>query len=243
VTATFFLVSGAWHGGWCWERVVPLLQEKGHRVIAPDLAGMGADRARVADAGLALWTEQVAALIDQQPQPVILVGHSRGGAVISEVAERMPEKIAMLVYLNAFLLKSGDTILTALTRLPCEEGPSGILPAADGTCSLVPAEAGAIFYNRAKPDWVDRALSLIGPEPLTSFDTPVSVTNARFGTVPRAYIECLHDRALPIALQRLMLADLPCDPVITLESDHSPFYSAPETLADALSSLSLNARS
>jgi pimeloyl-ACP methyl ester carboxylesterase len=108
--ATFVLVHGAFHGGWCWYKIVPLLEAKGHRVLAPDLPGLGDDHTPLADLSLAAWTDSVAAKLHVLGTPVILVGHSRGGIVISEVAERVPEHVSALVYLTAFLVSDGESL-------------------------------------------------------------------------------------------------------------------------------------
>src|SRR5882757_7600779 len=113
--ATFIFISGAWHAGWCWERVVPLIEAAGHTAIAPDLLGMGADETPLPEVTLAMWGEQIAALIEEQAEPVFLVGHSRGGVVISDVAERVPDRIISLVYLTAIIAADGESGMTALT--------------------------------------------------------------------------------------------------------------------------------
>src|SRR5579864_1849577 len=112
----FVLVHGAWHGAWCWERVVPQLETRGGRVIAPDLPGMGKDKTPLSKISLALWADFVADVITNQSEPVVLVGHSRGGIVISEAAERVPERIAMLVYLAAFLVPHGTSMWAMMQR-------------------------------------------------------------------------------------------------------------------------------
>ncbi len=231
--ATFVLVPGAWHGAWCWERVTPLLEAAGHRVLTPELLGMGEDRARAPAGGLAVWADQVAGLIAEQDAPVILAGHSRGGAVISEVAERVPDAIASLVYIAALLLPDGTSIRDFLNATD-DRAETVIAPADDGTCSVAPEEVGPVFYTTTDPEWAARATSLVGPEPMASLATPIHVTAERFGRVPRAYIECTQDLAVPLAAQQRMRAQWPCDPVVTLDCDHSPFYSMPERLAEAL---------
>ena len=101
------LIHGACHGGWCWEKVVRLLREKGNEVIAPDLPGHGSDKTPVQEVTLANCVNKVCSILDAQSKPVILVGHSMGGIVISQVAEERPEKSRLLVYLSAALVPSG----------------------------------------------------------------------------------------------------------------------------------------
>ena len=98
---TFVLVHGSWHGSWCWCRVVPELEALGHRVLALDLPGHGDDATPVARITLAAYAECVAAVVRGAAEPVVLVGHSFGGIVISQAAELIPERISRLVILNA----------------------------------------------------------------------------------------------------------------------------------------------
>lgn len=236
--ATYVLVSGAWHAGWCWERVIPLLESQGHCVVAPDLVGMGPDRAALASASLATWAEQIATIIRQQEEPVILVGHSRGGIVISEAAERVPDRIATLVYLAAFLVKPSDTLLGTSAKVAREPVPDILIAQDDGTTIVRRDAVGPAFYNTTEATWVERAEELVTPEPMTVFMTPLNLTEENYGSVTRAYIECTQDNAVPLELQRLMQAALPCDPTFTLNTDHSPFYSAPDQLVDCLHRIS-----
>lgn len=91
-----------------------------------------------------------------------------------------------------------------------------------------------IFYNRTPDAEARAAVARLAPEPLAALTTPLRITGERFGRVPRAYIECTDDRALSLDMQREMQTALPCDPVASLKSDHSPFYSAVEELAHEL---------
>ncbi len=231
--ATFLLVPGAWHGAWCWARLTPLLEAAGHQVITPDLADIppGANP-------LPLWAKQIAALAEAAPEPVILLGHSRGGLVISEAAELVPDKIRKLVYLSGFLLPAGESMQSAMAR-PEAGGEPDYLHPARGRCLAVAAEAIIPrFYHLAAPDVAANAAVRLHPEPLGSFSAPSTITAARFGQVPRAYIECTEDRVVPLALQRAMQTTLPCAPVLTLPSDHSPFLCIAEKLAGGLLALS-----
>lgn len=103
--ATYVLVIGAWHGGWAWKRVAPLLREAGHTVYTPTLTGL-ADRAHLAseDVNLTTHVNDVVGLIDfEDAEDIVLVGHSYSGFVITGVAAERPEKIGHLVYLDAFI--------------------------------------------------------------------------------------------------------------------------------------------
>jgi pimeloyl-ACP methyl ester carboxylesterase len=105
--ATFVMIHGAWHGGWCFDILRPLLEAKGHQMIAPDLPGMGGDEPTLAAVTLESWTDFVADLCRNADAPVILCGHSRGGIVISQAAEAAPDSIAALVYICAMLIPNG----------------------------------------------------------------------------------------------------------------------------------------
>lgn len=237
--STFILLPGAFHTAASWERVVPLLERPGHRVVTPNLAGVG-DPTPASDISLALWTGQIANLVRAQSERVILVGHSRGGIVASMVAERVPERIAHLVYVSGSLLPDGGSVLTHGPEQD-PSAPSPLLMRDDGMATLPDEGARHAFLNRTPGEWVSRALSNLVAEPVWIFAEPVRITTPRFGSVPRAYVETTEDNAVPIEVQRRMQSALPCDPVFTLEADHSPFYSDPVGLAEALHAISAKA--
>jgi len=110
--ATYVLVHGGWHGGWCWQRVTPLLRAKGHDVFTPTLTGLG-DRAHLArpDVGLDTHIQDVVAMMEMEGLlDVTLVGHSYAGAVVQGVADRVPSRIARMVYLDAYVLENGKSL-------------------------------------------------------------------------------------------------------------------------------------
>jgi pimeloyl-ACP methyl ester carboxylesterase len=111
MAADFVLVHGAYHGAWCWERLIPALTAKGAAVTAPDLPGHGADATPTADLSLTLYADYVAEGVRARGGPVTLVGHSMAGAVIAEVAERVPDLLTRLVYLTAYMPADGENIL------------------------------------------------------------------------------------------------------------------------------------
>jgi pimeloyl-ACP methyl ester carboxylesterase len=231
--ANFILVHGAMHGGWCWERIVPLLEREGHSVAAPDLPGLGQDRTPAAQVTLPGWGRFVAATLERGQGRTILVGHSLGGIAISQAADYAPHRIAALVYLSAVLPRDGVSAVD-LTRggdAAADEERLKMLPSPDGQCiTLDPAETRTFLYGDTSEEWFARALSRMVPQPLEVMRTPLRLSAGRFGAVPRVYIECLRDRVLPLLLQRSMQASTPCQSVFRIDTDHSPFYSAPEAL-------------
>jgi pimeloyl-ACP methyl ester carboxylesterase len=234
----FVLVAGSWHGAWCWRKVVPLLEARGHQVRLPELPGTGADRSDPAEVTLEGWARFVAGVVASESAAVVLVGHSRGGAVISRTAELIPDRIQRLVYLAGYLLPAGGTVAEA-ARADLESlVPSNMIPASRGvTCALRADVIREALFGECDDADFEYALAHLTPEPLKPLVTPLAVTAERFGRVSRAYIECSGDRTITLAAQRKMQAALPCDPVFTLDTDHSPFLSRPEQLAGLLDSL------
>jgi pimeloyl-ACP methyl ester carboxylesterase len=236
--ATFILIHGAWHGAWCWHKITPLLEAAGARVLAPDLPSMGEDVTPPNLVTLESWARFVADLIRQQPDPVVLVAHSRGGIVASRAAELVPERIRTLVYLAAYLLPPHAT-LAAEARLDADSLiPANMIPAASGlTCTVRASVIREAFYGRCDDADAEHARARLSPEPLKPLVTPLEITSERWGRVPRAYVETSFDRVISPAAQRRMQAALPCEPVFTLETDHSPFLSQPAALARILISI------
>ena len=233
--ATFLMIHGAWHDGWCFELLRPLLERRGHALIAPTLPGMEGGDVPVGAVTLDLWAGFVADIANRQHAPVILCGHSRGGIVISSAAERAPENIGALVYITAFLLPHGQSLRAFQMEVPNPQFGAALMPTADGTAvRFSRAAAAALLYHRC-PEALQRVASQrLVLEPAKPLVTPLSLSEARFGRVPRHYIECSDDRALFPVRQRAMQAMLPCKSVTTLDSDHSPFLSCPEALVEVL---------
>ncbi len=237
--STYVLIHGAWAGRWCWEKVAPLLQQAGHQVVPLDLPGHGQDRTPLREITLAAYTKRVCETLDAQAEPVMLVGHSMGGIVITQVAEERPEKIQTLVYLSAFLPQNGESLF----QLASGDTGSLIMPNL-----MVNEEQGYMTFKEEAPlkeiicadcsdedaAWVK---SLLVPQAIAPTATPVRTTAKNYGRVSRVYIETLCDRAISPSMQKKMYTALPCQKIISMETSHSPFLSAPQELARHLTSL------
>ena len=231
----FLLVHGAWHGGWCWEQVVPFLEAAGHQATAPDLPGHGSNACPIADVTLNSYVESLCDLLDGLDQTVVLVGHSMGGIVISELAERRPDSVAQLVYLSAFLIGKGETLLET-NQDDHDSLLSKYRQIAEDKLSMTvhPEGIRSLFYHDCSDEDAAAAQARLVPQALAPITTPISVTETNWGRIPRAYIECLQDRALTLDLQRHMQDAHPCGETISLDCGHFPHYAQPELLADAL---------
>lgn len=236
----FVLVHGACHGAWCWEEIAPRLERAGHRVTAPDLPGHGADAgADPLAQSLPDYVAHLCRVLDRIGEKVVLVGHSLGGLTITQAGEDRTEKIAALVYVTAFMPANGESIidrrhdnsgsrLTAYRRWI--EGPDG------NNAGYVFAPEGLpdLFYNQCSAAQIARIVPRLCPEPIAPQAVPQRTSAARWGSLPRIYIECLQDHCLTIGYQRAMQAAQPCGEVHTLDSDHSPMYSHPDELTGIL---------
>jgi pimeloyl-ACP methyl ester carboxylesterase len=169
--ATFVLVHGAWHGSWCWARVRRALLDQGHQVFTPTLTGL-AERSHALslDIDLQRHVDDVVNLIRwEELDSVILCGHSYGGCVVSGVADELPERIAALIYLDAFLLEDGESLHDIL---PAEQREMQLSLANEfGDGWRVPPIPAEIFNVNARDrDWVDRQCT---PQPLATFQQPI----------------------------------------------------------------------
>lgn len=228
------LVHGAWHGGWCWEQLVPLLEQAGLTVYAPDLAGHGPKPMAANRVSLKRYVDSLAALLGEIGEPVTLVGHSMGGIVISRLAEQIPEQIHKLIYLAAFLPQNGEMLAeinhndgSLLNQFKTIDREQMVL-------KIAPGAARQVFYHDCDSSVADRAVARLIDQPLAPLNTPVELTEQRFGTVRRSAILCANDLAITPDLQRELFRRGQCEPVLELQAGHSPFYSMPEELTAAI---------
>jgi pimeloyl-ACP methyl ester carboxylesterase len=230
------LIHGAWAGRWGWDAFAPLLQHAGCAVTAIDLPGNGAAPPPPGEVTLELCAAHVLGVIRAIGRPVSLIAHSGGGMTASQVAEMAPEWVTGIVYVAGFMLPDGvgfaDIVDALLPEHPEAIGINGHLRyAPDGSSSLVPPEAAArIFFSDCAPDVAASAAARLTPQPQSSRAIAPHVTAARFGRVPRLYVEATEDRSVVLAAQRRMQALVPGAEVVSLPAGHAPQLSMPDAL-------------
>jgi pimeloyl-ACP methyl ester carboxylesterase len=230
------LVHRAFHGRWCWSRVATQLQAQGHRVVANDLPGLGQDRTPSADISLETYVDAVCDALTAEEERVLLVGHSMGGIVLSQAAERLPDKIKSLVYVSAYLLCDGQSMMDIVQADENLTKLAPFLVSNGAVCTFRADKVRDIFYGHCTDSDADWATSKLVPQPLAPFAAPVHVTGERFGRIPKFYIQCLADHAVPRSAQDRMLAATSCERVVSIATHHSPFLSTPgEFVAHILS--------
>ena len=182
----FVLVHGAWHGGWCWRWLAPLLREQGHEVYAPTMTGLG-ERAHLLNPDITLTThidDILGVLQYEDLSSVVLVGHSYGGMVVSGVVERAPERIAQAIYLDAFLPNDGESIRDLgapdLDDIAATYGDGWRMPPSTDA-------AGFGVTDPAIAAWVD---ARIGDQPYGTFTEPVHLTRGDNDEIARSFILC-----------------------------------------------------
>ncbi|MEV7148054.1 alpha/beta fold hydrolase [Streptomyces sp. NPDC093084] len=190
--ATFVLVHGAWHNGRSWERVVPLLRAAGHRVLAPSLTGFG-DKAHLLspEIGLGTHIDDIAGLIeDEHLDDVVLVGHSYAGMIISGVANRVPNRTAHLVFVDAMVPEDGES---AVDVLPVTKQLIDL--AVDGwRVPPMPEQPPLGLFGVTDPNDLAWLRSMLSDQPVRCLREPVRLDDPAARTVPRTHIHCLKDR-------------------------------------------------
>jgi pimeloyl-ACP methyl ester carboxylesterase len=233
--AAYLLIHGAWHGAWCWDTLAASLRGAGHEVRAIDLPGMGDDHTPLNKVTMQAWTGRVVTELAGFATPAVLVGHSMGGMVITAAADAAPGRVSRLVYVCAFLPQDGESLLSLATR---PEGATSLLqqtPSADGlSVTVTPENARLAFYGKCSAADAARAAARLTPQPLQPVLAPLRLHDAQAARLPRVYVECTQDRAIPVELQRFMATRAAGARLESLPADHSPFLSMPARLLPLL---------
>ncbi len=240
--STLALIHGAWHGAWCWEKVVPQLQNK-HNILNLNLPGRDYQQpGDLKDINLSTYVEHVVQQLEKISDPIILVGHSMAGMVISQVAEHIGDRLSALVYIAAFVPKHHESLFD-ITRLAEEPGISTefIANQSENYIDLKKSErTQSLFLNASPNEAAQVAMNKLNKEPFMAFVEKSDISKSAFQNIPQFYIKCLRDQAVLPVFQDKMIAKLNQPTILELDADHSPFLSNPEGLVEILSDVISN---
>jgi pimeloyl-ACP methyl ester carboxylesterase len=235
--ARFVLVHGAFSGEWIWGPLVDRLKAAGHRAEAFDLPGSGKDQTPVSKVTLDACVTRLCEVLAASSEPAVVVGHSMGGIVATQGAARCPERVRALVYVAAFVPKDGQSLLD-LTKLPEGAGDqvqANITIQGESPVGTMPAAASRqALYGSCTEELAAWAIERQRPQPVAVFATPVSIPPKVLDGIPKFYVVCTRDRALPLPLQRRMIAENPCADTVEFDTDHTPHLSMTDELAKTL---------
>ncbi len=238
--ATFVLVHGAWHGGWCWRKLAPLLRASGAAVYTPTLSGLG-ERAHLAEVldparlDLDLHIRDIAQLLSHESlNGVVLVGHAYAGMVITGVAEVCPQRLSRLVYINGVVPSDGESMADQLLPVRGPEFAAwvqGCIDRGEG-CLPAPASPEEVGRRWGIPDPADRqwVFSRVTPQPAAAMAGRVRIGNPDARSIPRSFIAGAEAGFQPVA-ERVRAAGWDTH---HLDSGHDPMISHPRELADIL---------
>lgn len=232
----FVLVHGAWHGDWCWFEIEPALEKAGCTVDTILLPGHD-PRGTVNPGSVSLedYTRTVVSFLDTLDHPVILVGHSMGGIVISSAAQERPGKVEKLVYLSAFLLKNGQSLLDVAGSDVNSLVLPNITPDEQlGIIKIDGTKRKEMFFQNSPEQYSRLTKNLLVDNPIQPFATPLVLTPEAYGSVRRFYITTTYDNAITAAVQKQMYTDTECEKVFEIHTDHSSFFSTPNQLVNIL---------
>lgn len=231
-------IHGAWGGAWVFQDVIKSLTEQGHLARAIDLPGHGQNEAQIPEVTMQAYVDRVIEEARAIGEPVVLVGHSMSGAIISQVAEQIPNQIERLVYVTAFLPRNGETALglmqsdeegQLLARLMFSEDQSYVTVKTEDVESI-------LLHDVKGAERVTALAQKLGIKQATEpFMAAVKLTDEAFGSVPKVYLRATLDKALSPALQERMISGWKVENVHTLDSGHFPMMSQPEIFSEVIS--------
>ena len=222
---TIVLVHAQWHDEWCWNKLLPLLDEKNLKAVAFDLPGHGKDTVSVEDVTFEACVQKVVSVANDQAGQVIFVGHSSSGILISQAAEILgKDKVASLVFLDAFMPNDGESVFSLAEKFAPAGTPLGqslILSKDQKTISLNLKSANELLYHDCPVSDQNFALSNLREGPFTVLATTARLTDSRYGAIPKFYILC----TLAKDMDKTKLAtNVPCRKIYSLTSSHSLFF-------------------
>lgn len=239
--STFVLVHGAWQASFVWDKVKAALESQGNKVIKVELLGHGDDQTPVSEITFDGYVKQVTDVIDGLNTPVVLVGHSLGGAIITQAATIAPQKIEKLVYVAGFIPQSGSSVFDYSAMDSGTLIPSVLEFSSDGnTVTIADPEVNMrdVFCQYGSDEDIDLLVEKLRPEPVAAAGTPLNYNSDVYGTIAnKYYIYTTEDKAISYPFQQQMVNEAHITKTYKIESGHSPFLSKPNELVQLLNQI------
>ena len=229
----FVLIHGAWHGGWCWEGLIKELEQAGHTAEAPTMPGHHKDDER-GNIQFSDYVDTIVHVLQQQPEPVVLVGHSSAGFLLQSAAPKVPDNIAQLIFLNAFLLPDGKCQFD-LVPPETSEGMTAAAKASPDNCVPVLEDfvRNALMAGESI-EIQDTLIQQLVPQPLALFTTAVATQDFNQLSIPKSVVFCKGDVSLPPGAYLGMAQGLGEHTLIEVDGSHETLFTNPAVVAQGL---------
>ncbi|MRX70103.1 Pimeloyl-ACP methyl ester carboxylesterase [Flavobacterium resistens] len=232
---TFVLVHAAWHGAWSFDKTKKKLEESDVKVITFDLPGHGKDKTEIKDISLAAYVQKVKDEILKLNEPVVLVGHSLAGFVVSQVAEEIPDRIEKLVFISAMIPYEGKTAFDIISADTKSQLLQNLIFSEDKSWATVNEETlKNVVYNRASAEQIIEATPNLVRQATQPFFAVVATTANTFGKIDKTYIICENDKIISSTAQRNLIEQIGIRKSLILDTGHVPNIENPDALALAI---------
>jgi pimeloyl-ACP methyl ester carboxylesterase len=239
--STVVLVHGAWQASFVWDKVKAALEAEGQKVVTIELLGHGNDQTPVSEITFDKYVKQVTDVIDGLNTPVILVGHSLGGAIVTQAACKVPQKIDKLVYVAGFIPRSGKSVFEYSAMDQGTLIPSALSFSADGstvTFANPIVNMREIFCQDGSDQDINLLVNKLRAEPVMAAGTPLNYSSETYSAIKnKYYIYTTIDHAISYPFQQQMAAEAKIINTYEIKAGHSPFLSKPEELVQILNTI------
>ena len=235
---TYMLIHGAWHGAWSYDQTRALLEQTGARVITFDLPGHGEDRTEIARVTMQAYVDRVKQELSKVTAPVVLVGHSLAGFIVSQAAQELPDRVEKLIFVAAMVPYDGKSVFDEVSEDPKSELLKNLVFAEDKSWATVNEETlKTVVYNGATALQIQAAAPKLVRQATQPFFAAVKTTDEAFGRIEKAYIVCEKDKILSPEAQRRLMDKIRCTRSLSLQTGHVPHVEEPAALANAILNL------